>query len=513
MSAPAGRSVLARNTTYAFLGYAVAFVLPVLVTPYLLDRLGRDAFGVLAALGTVGLWLGRTDFGIWAALPREVADRRAREDRAGLESLATTWFVIDLLFAAILMGAVLAAGRAILSCLLPGSSVKDLYPALVAIALQSVLSPFLRHLMGSLEGMQRLDLVNKVTLVVTPLQIVGLAVFLERGWGMFGVALNGVIFSVLQIAIFAILLVRTGYPLTFEPGAYSAATLKRLVGFGWKLEANQILLQGFRSDRLILSVTGLPVALVGLYQIGANVADRLGSAVQTLSSAVLPAASDLAARGERERIVTLLMRGTKYPALAVTGLLGFGFLFGPELITAWMGRSMPEAVAVLRWMSAGVAAMAVASCSQAVAAALGRPGLIPRGTMAGLAGAVVLYMTLGRRYDYRGLAGSISAGMVLAQAVFMIGFHGMLEFRWREWVGNAFLKPLAVGVPLLAVYGAWHLAAPHLPPVSGRIPAIALLAPAFALSAGLAWLLARALKVVDDLDLDVLKSLVRPPSA
>ncbi len=514
MSEPAGKAVLARNTASSFLGYFVTFAVPILLTPYIFHRVGRHGFGILAALGTLGLWLSRFDFGIWAARPREVADRRARDDRAGLETLASTWLTVDVLFGSVLMSAVWLAGRAWLPWFLPAEKASEIHPVLIVIGLQAVLTPLMRHLMGSLEGMQRLDLVSKTAVVVSPLSAVGMVLFLERGWGLLGVVVNGAIFSVLQIVAFAVMLRRVGYPLTFELFAYRAADLKRLVGFGWKLEANQLVHQAFRSDRLLLGITGLPAALIGFYQIGAGAADRLVSLVQTLLSAVLPAVSDLAARGDRDRIVLLLMRGTKYGALAATGLVGFVALFAPEVFVLWLGQPMPEASAVLRLLAAGLTVGAIVACAQGVAVALGGPGRVLGATLSGLAGAAVLYITVGRRYDYGGLAGSISVGMVLAQAVFMIGFHGMLEFRWREWVGNAFLKPLAVIVPLLAVHGVWRWASPHLlPDLTGRLQALAVLAPAFALSAGLAVWLARTFRVIDDYDVDVLKSLGRRSAA
>lgn len=81
----------------------------------------------------------------------------------------------------------------------------------------------------------------------------------------------------------------------------------------------------------------------------------------------------------------------------------------------------------------------------------------------------------------------------------MIGFPGMLEFRWREWVGNAFLKPRAVIVPLLAAHGDWRRASPH------PLPVLAAPAPARRN--------ARTFRVIDDGDVDVLKSLGRRASA
>jgi O-antigen/teichoic acid export membrane protein len=240
---------------------------------------------------------------------------------------------------------------------------------------------------------------------------------------------------------------------------------------------------------------------------------RLAGSVTVLSSGILSAASDLAARGDLDRVRVLFFRGTKYHALAGVGLLGFAALFGQELMMFWMGQSLPASVTVLRIMALGGIATAIGSCGQSVAAALGRAGWTAFCSGLGLAATVFLYMTVGRRYDYVGLAGCVSVGLALIQITFMIGLRGFLEFRWREYVGNALLKPAVLAVPLAGVYAGWWALARHLPPVNSRPRAFLVLSVAFLLCAGLGWVMARAFRVVDDYDLDVLKSPGRPVSA
>ncbi len=513
MTAPPSGPSIARNTAWAFGGHFVSFAVPVLVTPYVVAKVTLPVYGLWVALSALALWLGRTDLGVWAALSREVADRRAREDREGLRSLMATWLLFDLAAGAVVVAAVALAAGFLLRHFTPGSDPADARPVLLALAVQSALGPALRHLLRTVEGLQRMDLAHRVTIAAALLWAGAVVLVLEAGWGLRGLAWNGAAFAALQIAALAVLLRKLGYPVGFLPRHFRRGDLGRLLGFGWKLEGQQLLLLLLRSDRLLLSATGLAPALLAFYQFGATVADRLGSTVGVLSSAVLPAASDLAARGDRERVGLLLMRGTKYHALAAAMGLGFAALFGHEIMALWMGRPMPEAVGVLRLLTVGALVWSVSSCAQAVGVALGRPGLSLGSAAAGLAGAVLLYFTLGRRYDYGGLAGSVSAGLAAGGLVYMVGLHGILDFRWREYVGSAVLKPAVAAAPLLAVYGGWGLVSPHAGPVEGRLAALAVLLPAFALALALGWGCARAFRVIDDYDLGVLRSIGRRSAA
>jgi O-antigen/teichoic acid export membrane protein len=514
MTEAAAKSRLARNTLWYAASYGLQFLVPILLIPYIVSRVTKETYGgVWVTLYTLTSWLSYFDLGLWGGLTREVSERHARKDRDGLKSLWATWLMFDVAVGALLMLGTWLAGAEILRRYVPQANPVSDGPLLLGLAAQMVLGPLLRHLNCTLTGLQRLDLASRMTLVVTPLWTAGQVLALERGWGLRGLTLNGLLFSVVQILALVVLIGRQGYPMTFSPARFSAAELRRLLGFGWKLQAGSVINQAFRNDRLVLSAMQSSGASIAFYQFGAGIMDRLAGAVTVLSSGVLSAVSDLAARGDRDRVRVVFLRGTKYHALAGFGLLGFAALFGHELMMFWMGESLPESVRVLRIMALGGLATAIGSCGQSVAVALGRPGWTAVCSAIGLAATVFLYMIGGRRYDTVGLAASVSLGLALIQIAFMIGLRGFLEFRWGEYVGNALLKPAVLAVPLAGVYAGWSALAPHLPVVNTRFRAFLVLAPAFLLSAALAWAMARAFRVVDAYDLDVLKSPGRRASA
>lgn len=509
MTTAPDKTALGRSTLLTFATYGASFLVPLLVTPYVIWRISLTGFGIWAALGTLALWLSRFDLGIANAVTRTVADLRARGEAEGIRRVGATWLWFDFAVGGALVALVALLGRPILRAVVPEGDPSALLAVLLAFAAQAALNPPLRHLNGTLYGLQKFNAVNLMVLVVTPLSVAGVVAALESGWGLLGLAANGVFFALVQVAAGLVVLARSGHALPLSPARFSRAELGRLVGFGWKLEATQLFMTALKSDRLILSATGGNLALLGVYQVGAGVVERISGAVTVLSTTLLTAVSDLAARGETDRIRSLLMRGTKYHALAAAGLLGFVALFAKEILVLWMGRPLPDAVAVIRIMTAGGYAAAVVSCAQAAGTALGRTGWQLAGAALGFLAAGFLYLGGARSYDYVGLAGAVSAGWALSQFLFMIGLHRHLKFSWREFAGNALLRPLAVAAPLAAVYAGWRILSGSLSPVESRAAALAVVGPAFAASAALSCLVARLSGVLDNYDMDFLKSVAR----
>jgi O-antigen/teichoic acid export membrane protein len=512
MSESAARSVLARNTVWSVVGYAVQFMTPVLMTPYIVSRVGAGVYGaVWVTLFTLASWLSYFDLGLWGSLTRDVAERQSKGDREGLRTLWATWWTYDLVCGLLVTAAAAVGAPAIVRFFSPVSDPASI-TLFIGLAAQSAAGPMLRHLSCTLNGLQRLDLFNLMAILVTPFWAAGQVAFLALGYGLWGLMINGLIFSVLQVLVLIVLIGRQGYPLSFSPAGFSWREFRRLVSFGWKVQATLGLSQAFRNDRVVMGRQTSDGSMIASYQFGANIVNYLAGAISVLSSGVLSAVSELAARGDLERVRVVFLRGTKYHALAAFGLIGFAGLFARELLVFWMGHPLPESVIVLRIMSVGAIATGIGSCGQSVAVALGRPGWTTAAGALGLGATVILYTALGRRYDYVGLATSVSVGLALIQIIFMSGLRGFLEFRWGEYVGNALIKPAVLAVPLAGVYAAWGAVAPHFPPADIRLRAFLVLAPAFILAALLSWFMARAFGVIDEVDLDVLKSTGRRSS-
>jgi len=513
VSGSAIRGVLARNTLWSMLGYGVQFLTPMIIIPIIVSYVGRETYGgVWVTLFTLASWVGYLDLGLSGSLTRDVADREARGDREGLRTIWATWWTYDVVCIVLVLAASFLAGPWAVHTFSPISDPASV-SLFIGLVAQSALGPLLRHLCCTLNGLQRLDLVNLMAMLVTPFWAFGQVAVLALGWGLQGLMINGLLFSIFQVVVLLVLIGREGYPTSFSPRGFSGAEWRRLLSFGWKTQATLGISQAFRNDRVVMGRMQVDGAMIASYQFGAGIMDRLAGAITVLSSGVLSAVSDLAARGELDRVRVVFLRGTKYHALAAFGLLGFAALFGPELLVFWLGHPTPDAVVVLRIMTAGAMATAIGSCGQAVAVALGRPGWTTLTAAIGLGATVFLYTTVGRRYDYVGLAASVSAGLALTQVVFMSGLRRFLEFRWREYVGNALIRPAVLAVPLAGVYAGWGALAPYCPAPDTRIRAFLVLTPAFLLTAALGWSLARLLRVVDDVDLEVLKSSSRRPNA
>jgi len=373
MTGSADRSVLARNTVWSVIGYAVQFLAPLVLIPYIVSSVGRETYGgVWVTLYTLASWVSYFDLGLWGSLTRDVADRHARGDREGLRTLWATRWTYDLVGIALVLAVTSGAGAEIVRRF---STVAHPSSALifVGLAAQAAIGPMLRHLSCTLNGLQRLDLLNLMAVGITVLWAGGQVAALALGWGLVGLMVNGLVFSLLQVAILLAMIARLGYPMSFSPRAFSMAECRRLLGFGWKTQASLGITQAFRNDRVVMGSRHVAGDTIASYQFGAGIMNRLSGSIAVLSSGVLAAVSDLAARGDRDRVRVVFLRGTKYHALAGFGLLGFAALFARELLVFWIGQPQPEAVVVLRIMTAGALATAIGSCGQSVAVALGRP--------------------------------------------------------------------------------------------------------------------------------------------
>ena len=152
MSAPPGKAGIARGTAWALLSQVAGLAVPILLTPYIVSRVGLDRYGLWVVVNAATAWLAQYDLGLGAAITRETARRRAVDDLPGLARLWGGWLRQDLV-CVLLLGIVAAA----FSSMVPGEAL-----LIGLLSLQALLVPLYRHHYAALSGIQRIESASRL---------------------------------------------------------------------------------------------------------------------------------------------------------------------------------------------------------------------------------------------------------------------------------------------------------------------------------------------------------------
>jgi O-antigen/teichoic acid export membrane protein len=338
--APAGylrrRVVLSTLANYA--NKLVTLGVWFFLTPFLVRRLGDTQYGLWILVGSVVAYGTLLDFGIAPAVTKYVAEYHARGEIEQARSLVATalWLYTGLGLLALLASVLLAPvfphifavpadqqTTAVWLVLLSGLGLAIALPATTASAV--------------LQGLQRFDLSNIVGIVGMAVFTIATVSVLLLGGGLLGmVAVNIPITLIMQIP--AIWLVyRTAPELRFGWGGARRELARRVFSFSSALVvinlASQVQTQ---TDEIVIGAF-LPVASVTPY----SIARRLSGIPQLLTNqfmkVLLPLASHLNARDERQQLRSLYLMGTRL-TLAIDVPLVCGLLvLGRAFLGVWVG--------------------------------------------------------------------------------------------------------------------------------------------------------------------------------
>jgi O-antigen/teichoic acid export membrane protein len=103
-----------------------------------------------------------------------------------------------------------------------------------------------------------------------------------------------------------------------------------------------------RADRLFL-----PLRALTTYEVGARLTTYSRNVLHSWLSIVMPAASGLAARGDRARLRGLFLRATRYLIASYAGVALLLVAFGRPFIALWMGPGFDASATILTLLVLG----------------------------------------------------------------------------------------------------------------------------------------------------------------
>ncbi len=452
MSIPLSQ-LLVRNTLYNALGKSWGILLNLLLVPFLVSYLGVERFGLWALLAVVSGYFGLIDFGFGSSFVKYVAACRARSDDEGMNQVVRVgvvyYLVISLLLCLLVFPWIPEVMRLFnVSPTLFAEARFVLGAALVVLAVQNLFAVFA----AVLNGLQKMDVTNKIALVIATIRAFGMAGCILFDLGLKGLMVNQIFVSLLN----GLVQLRAAYhalpQLRLRPWTFRASLFREMYGFGAKVQVSRIAqMIAFQMDRVLIGFF-FNVTLVAFYDIAIRISTAMRAFPLMLTSAIVPAASELDTRKNRFALINLHLRGSKYLIFLSTPLACFVILHAAPLIRLWVGPGFEKSVGVLQFLALGYYLNLVSGTASTIAMGMGRPDLEMRYGIVMASLNLVLSLILIVTVGFYGAALGSVLSLAVGSFYFMHLFHRLIGLPLGRFL-KLFLWPMAASFVALFSIG------------------------------------------------------------
>ena len=344
------------NTLMGWFAVVIRTAIALVMVPFLLTHLGTEEYGLVGLLGvTVGL-ANLADFGLRAALGRELAEQVARKDLRAFNEILNTALLVNCAIASVLFLLVwLLAPWFVVIFKVSGALQADAIFTIRIYGSASVFFSFVTPVFSAaLCSFHRFDLFNAVEIIggtVSSLMLFAVIPIVDNplfGWvGVMAIFQSVMLCSTIWYLFRICNVAQFGASFLNRERLYSLINLGRQM---YALQISQTLVA--RSDPLVISYFFGPVG-VALYRPAARLSEAIRSVVLTFPGQMYPITTQQHIEGQRERIRSTLMLGTKYTFLLGTLFSAGMLVFADPFCRLWLGGSIGSDYTVVATLMQG----------------------------------------------------------------------------------------------------------------------------------------------------------------
>ena len=487
-------TVLVRNVVTNVVGRGSSIVAWLLITPFVLRTLGPERFGYWSLLSAIASTAVLLDLGLGSAITRFVAGVAGEDEHEARQGALTTGALVALVLAlAWCVGGLLGRGALLSFAHVNAAWRGEAFTAAGTAVLAAGAGVLALVPTAALTGVHRLDLVNRVAIAATAVQVGVSLWLLTRGAGLEGLALALLLANLTTLVVAVVLLRRVAPQLTLAP---RTATWERITAQARFSAALQVIGLGvlvqYQLPKFILA-RGVGLAAAGEYELAYRVAFAAWSLPSLLLPPLLPAFAEWSAQGRWEAAWALYERAARYLLVLAMPLAALVAAASPALYRAWLGPGHGSASISLAVLMTLLGINVTTSPGCLFVRAIGRPWIEARYHLVSFAIQLALGAWLVPRLMLGGALLAMLVSGVVGTVLFLVWFHHGLGRSLRTFVLRIAGPPGVVacigGTVAFAVSGAC-VAAPWGGGRAGAVAALGLgsFAGACAIVAGALWL-------------------------
>jgi len=424
-------ATILRNIASNWAGFAVNAVVTLVLTPYLLHRLGVARYGIWILTSSIIGYYGILDVGFRAGVTQYLTRYLAvRDFRRASECISTAVAALSALGAVMVLLSVAAAWLAPDLFGFPTDVRHEAFWCILIVgvtsALQFVFAPFPALFIAT----QRFDLANLIGVATRLMSATGIVIALRMDGGLIGV--SAVTFGVNTIDYLLRWRVATRLVPELEVSGrhVEPGRLREIGSFGlWNfLISVNTYVYTYVPNLLVGAV--LPVTAVGHYALATGLSRQVNSVLSPVGAAVYPAATTLHVRGDMSGLERLYHDGSRLMMLAMIPTVLGACFWANDFYRLWIGERYVvagpfESVAVLfQILLLSVITCYVSSIAQQILTGAGHVRQVAQALFLGSLINFGLSLALVRPF---GLAGVATATVCASVVVDLIVMPWMLQ--------------------------------------------------------------------------------------
>jgi FkbM family methyltransferase len=448
---PTGTKVVWNVAFGAFRVLLVAPV-PLLITPFIIKHVGTQGLGLWALFLSFNGLTSLADLGFQGTLTKHVSEHSAKQDYEQLNRVINAGlliFVAVALFAVVLLnlGSGFLVGALFRQGSFPATQLRHAFQLLsLAVGLNLLAFPF----MSIITGLQELGLSNLIATVNSIAMAVLVALFLAFSFGISGLV-YAILFSAtlnlaLSVAIAKLLFPRFRVSLR----SIQIVDISGLCAFSFKMYVVQVavLIHNHIEKFLLAYFSGL--TSTGMYAVANDLSLKSRGIPSLLLSPLLPAASELEARGEQLKTLQLYQRSQKYLAMVGVLMVVITSLLAHRFVNVWLGQRFAPVATALIVLT--VMQLVNLTTGPGFFISIGKGNLWPSVYLAvmGIVLNIILSTILIRRFGFAGAVIGTAISLSIASLSFVAVFHKEMSYP-ASLILEPYAKPLAWGVVLALV--------------------------------------------------------------
>lgn len=500
-----------KNTFYYFLSQIVSLLIPLILTPYIISKIGLPAFGIYTIiLGFISSF-GLFDLSISSSFIKFLSEYFNKNEEENLNGVINTGFFFYAVFSAVVIAVGFLFGESILSIINIPADIKAASLTAFKISLITFFISNAGMIFSSLLiSIQKMYLISLLNLFLGILNLALTVFFLSLGYGLTGLLVCQLIIASITALYALIASFRSVKTIRLSPKFINKKTLKKLGSFGAQMQVSKLAtVLSEKYDELLLGAFSTLIN-VSYFNVGNKIVKFGRIFPSQFIVQVAPTAAELHAKGEVEKLKRLFGDVTRYLTMLTAPLFVFIFAFAELIVETWMGSGYEISAVVIRVLIFGqLVNLAFSAPGNSIVPNIGIPKYQMYEGLIHLIVNIILTFILVKLFDIYGAAfGNTSATVVGSLFVFVVSVR-FFGFKSMSFAFKNISKPFAASVLSTgAAYAGWYFLMKYYPVKVTRPSGIIMLAVFSAVMLGIFVFVIFRMNYLNDNDKIVLKKFI-----